>query len=468
MLVADRGIVVLAKGDGLANTELAPMSADSLFEIGSISKAFTACGTLRLEMEGKLRVDAPIGLYLHDVPEHASGITVGHLLSHTSGVSNEGRFQEDTGPAMVKGMLALPLRFAPGTKMEYSNVGYFLLAAIIEQVSGKSYEAFIAEEVLAPAGMTGSRMVGIPPKDPRLVTTRVDARGGRKARASDQPYSMAWGYKGAGGVVSSARDMLAFDKALRGDQLLDETAKGRMFTAGLGEYGCGWYIGSGARGWRHEHSGGVWGYASQMIRHEDGTVIIVLTNGNNDPVGLAKKLEATVIPESSEAMKITLGAAGLLIDATGQPKMLDIEKTAGVRAKRSGGGAIVEMFDRQRPDQTHVRIEMTDPMARVLMAHIHNLSPQRQPAVEGSALCRLRVAWIPYTREQDGGIRLPESARVVVESRYHGLGENGQPVSDMRPTRIVLDEEHGFWPVIISMDEPIASRLADDLEAALK
>ncbi|MCG3122789.1 MAG: D-aminopeptidase [Phycisphaerales bacterium] len=463
VLVADRGGIVLARGYGLADQSLEPITPGSLFDIGSISKAFTAAAVLRLEMEGRLRLDATINQYLDGVPDHATAITIGHLLGHTSGVAAADGRREDSADGVIRAVLHQPPKFAPGSAMEYSNAGYFLLAALIEKVSGVAYEQFVVDQVLGPAGMTSSTMIGLPvphATEPH-VTARVDDQSTRRGRATSQPYAYAWGYKGAGGVVASADDLLRFDRALRSDELLDRAARDRMFTPGPGGYGLGWFVSAGPRGWRHEHSGGVWGYASEMIRHEDGTVVIVLTNGRTDPVRLASLLEAAVIPEMSNQLDVRLHVAGETLDDHGM-----IRTAATISTIRNeGGGWNVLIEDAGRPGTPLVSIALPRRAAADVAGQLETAAAGAT-AQDGPVGCNLWLATMRYTQRADGTIQLPDDVSIRVQPGFSSSDGKGKQFRDGRVTLIVHDEANSFWPVILMLDEATRRRLHAELAAA--
>jgi CubicO group peptidase (beta-lactamase class C family) len=165
VIVAKDGQIVMSKGYGLANREQKiPFTPETVSSIGSITKQFTAAAILKLEMQGKLKVGDPIGKYLPGVPPDKADITIHHLLTHTAGVRADfgGR---DSDPIarddLVKLVLASPLRFKPGVRYEYSNEGYSLAGAIVERVSGASYEAFLSEHLFKPAGTRLPRRRGV-------------------------------------------------------------------------------------------------------------------------------------------------------------------------------------------------------------------------------------------------------------------------------------------------------------------
>ena len=168
-LVADRGKVVYRGAYGVANADWEiPNQVDTKFRLASITKQFTAMLTLLLVKDGKLELDAPITRYLKGYPA-ASGdkVTIHHLLSHTSGIPSytdrEGFMQRDALHSMpvtefVAKFCSEPLAFEPGSKFRYNNSGYFLLGAIIEQVTGTTYRAEMRARVFEPLGMRGHRL----------------------------------------------------------------------------------------------------------------------------------------------------------------------------------------------------------------------------------------------------------------------------------------------------------------------
>ena len=164
LLVAENGEVVLKKGYGLANMEWnIPNGTDTKHRVGSITKQFTSMLIMQLVEEGKVELDKPITTYLKDYPkETGDQVSIHHLLSHTSGVPNMTSFPgffEDMSrdPYSVKELTEIfadsSLVFKPGEKFAYSNSGYILLGAIIEEVTGKSYEEVLHERILDPINM---------------------------------------------------------------------------------------------------------------------------------------------------------------------------------------------------------------------------------------------------------------------------------------------------------------------------
>jgi D-alanyl-D-alanine carboxypeptidase len=164
-IVVVDGEVVLRKGYGLANVELqVPNRPEMVFELGSVTKQFTAAAILMLAERGQLRIEEDVTKYLPDYPTHGRKITIEHLLTHTSGIPSYTslpewipRMREDIRPETLIGFFKdKPLEFEPGERWAYNNSGYVLLGAVIEKVSGKSYEQFIEEEIFKPLGMKDS------------------------------------------------------------------------------------------------------------------------------------------------------------------------------------------------------------------------------------------------------------------------------------------------------------------------
>ena len=245
--------VLLERGYGLADRkQKIPCEPDTVYDIGSITKQFTASAILKLEAQGKLSVGDRMEKHLPGVPNDKKTITLHHLLTHTAGFPSEiGDDDEELRrDAFLERALATKLRSEPGKTYEYSNVGYSLLTAIIEKLSGQSYEAYLREQLFLPAGLEQTGY--------RLPKWRADsiARGydGEKDWGlpnehpwdKDGPY---WNLRGNGGILTTAGDMLRWHRALAGDKVLSADIKKKLFTPHVAEgprgesfYGYGWVI----------------------------------------------------------------------------------------------------------------------------------------------------------------------------------------------------------------------------------
>jgi D-alanyl-D-alanine carboxypeptidase len=231
------GQVALAQGYGQSNVATrAPVSADTRFDIGSVTKTFTAVGVLLLYQESQgtsdpLDLNAPISEYLKNtrsfkLPRKWAGVTTMELLNMSSGIGN--------GPGtlpwqgQVASIAKAPLLFAPGTKSFYSDTNFDLLGELIEQRSGEKYGNFIADHILEPLGMSETQELGRSPTAPNQAVGYNATRQGRWPRAAMQNGPQMYA---AAGMVSSARDMATYMEALLSGQLLDPATYRLMWSS---------------------------------------------------------------------------------------------------------------------------------------------------------------------------------------------------------------------------------------------
>ena len=278
------GKPIYARAYGKANRESGAVAdADTRFRIGSITKQFTATCVMQLAEKGKLEVDDPLRKYLPDYPKSGDKVTLHHLLTHTSGIPS---FTDDEALMKVRGtrhtqaeVLATfkdkPLEFEPGERFAYSNSGYFLLGLVIEKVSGQSYEAYLQEHVLGPAGMKRSSTIDA--EDAPNTAVGYDNDDDDKIeRAHGVDMSLPFS---AGALRSTASDLFAWDRALAGNLLLTDAAKQRMYSPEKDNYAYGWVV------WTEDgrkiagHDGGIDGFASSYRRiPEERLVLVALAN----------------------------------------------------------------------------------------------------------------------------------------------------------------------------------------------
>jgi CubicO group peptidase (beta-lactamase class C family) len=297
VLAATHGQVVAAVGVGSADVAgKIPITPSTLFEIGSVTKQFTAAAALLLTERGKLRLDDSIGRHLPGVPENCCAITVQHLLQHTSGIPGS---NSQGGGDDVEKVLPLFLRggprYEPGTHWEYWNQGYALASEIIARSAGKDYTAFCKEALFAPAGMNATRFTG--DVAPRGLTVAIgrSARGPARS-ALDHPYgSYGFQYRGMGGVVTNVWDLWRWDRALHSERVLSTDSKAKLFQPRLNSYALGWFVRKDSRGRLvQSHGGAVGGFVCELRRYpdEDGC-LFVLCNRDDVPVGeVAQALES--------------------------------------------------------------------------------------------------------------------------------------------------------------------------------
>jgi len=288
VLVARDGAIVTEIAVGSADLEgTVPITTETLFEIASLTKQFTAAAVMRLVQDGTLKLDDPISKHLPGVPESCSAITIEHLLRHTSGIPGT---KSQGGGDDIESVLPEFLRggpqHEPGTHWQYWNQGYAIVTEIIRRASGTEYSTFCKRSLFEPPGMRTARFTG--DEAPEGATVAVGrSRMGPPRSALEHPYgSYGFQYRGMGGAVCSIRDLWAWDRALCGDTILDVTSRRTLFTPGLGDYALGWFVVHQEDGRvTQRHGGGVRGFVCEMRRYPDvNGVIVVLANDDRAPV----------------------------------------------------------------------------------------------------------------------------------------------------------------------------------------
>lgn len=290
--VIKEGKVVKSQGYGLANVELkAPASDATLFELGSITKQFTATAIMMLVEAEKVRLDEPISTYLDDLPDAWKAVTVRQLLNHTSGIKSYtdpdvmdfvALTRTDFTPTKLLALVRdRKSNFAPGTDWAYCNTGYFLLGLIVEKASGQRYSAFLKERIFDPLKMTQTRM-----SNPEAIIPNRSAGYGEflGKLVNRDPIRPTTAFS-AGALISTVGDMARWDAALRAGTLLKSESLAAMTTPAKlasGEtrpYGFGWAIES-RRGHKAQlHGGGTAGFSTMFLRlPDDDLSVIVLTN----------------------------------------------------------------------------------------------------------------------------------------------------------------------------------------------
>jgi len=301
--VLKEGKILKAEGYGLANVELnVPAKPETVYKIGSVSKQLIATGILILMQDGKLGLDDKISKFLEGTPDTWKEITVRHLLTHTSGIVREAPgfdpFKIQNDADVIKTAYSLPLRFAPGEKWEYCNVGYFALAEIISRVSGKSWETFLNERVFAPLGMAATRTTATK----EIVPGRAAGYEWNKGKLQNAAEFLA--LRPSGAFLSTVLDLAKWDAALYSDQILKSSTRELMWTpvrlnsGATHPYGFGWELDSVNGHKRVNHGGSLPGFRAILTRYmDDKLTVIVLTNGDNaTPGAIALGIAEMYIP----------------------------------------------------------------------------------------------------------------------------------------------------------------------------
>jgi CubicO group peptidase (beta-lactamase class C family) len=306
VLVAEGGKVIYKKGFGLANREWnIPNKPDTKFRLGSITKQFTSMLILQLVEQGKIDLEGKLSDYLPYYREDTgSQVTIHHLLTHSSGIpsyTSIPHFLEDISrdpypvEKFVKKYCSGDLEFEPGSKFLYNNSGYFLLGAIIEEITGKTYEEILKERIFDPIGMKNS---GYDRHDP-IISNRATGYSITFDGCINAPYlDMSLPYA-AGSLYSTVEDLYLWDQALYTEKLLSAKMKALLFTPHIQGYGYGWGIreknlpDSEEKLTSISHGGGINGFNTWIERIIEGKHLIVLLN--NTPRARLNQMSDAII-----------------------------------------------------------------------------------------------------------------------------------------------------------------------------
>ena len=287
LLVVRNGTIEKSQGYGFANLEhQVPVKQETIFQSGSVGKQFTATAILKLVEENKLQLTDPLSKFLK-VPDAWKGITIHHLLSHTSGLGDYPEsfsLQKDyTEDQLWKMISAQPLQFQPGEKWNYSNLAYVTLGIVIRKVTGKFYGDFLQERVFGPAGMKTARVIN----DADIIPHRAAGYRLIKGEIKNQEWvSPSLNTTADGSLYFNLQDLAKWDAALNGKSILKKDSLEKMWTpVKLNDgtkkpYGYGWEVKETSSGKRVvEHSGAWQGFTSHISRYvDDGITIAALCN----------------------------------------------------------------------------------------------------------------------------------------------------------------------------------------------
>lgn len=276
VLVQKNHQVIVRKGYGMARWDLElPNTPETLYDIASASKQVTAAAILLLESRGEIDTSKSIAEYLPGVPKEHKSVTVYHLLTHTSGFPRFG--PGGGGPdleAALEGYFSGKRNGKSGKKFEYYNGGYAMLAGIVEQVTGETFEDWVQGNLFVPAGVHYTDFIETDRLDHDLLSEQHNTN-----RLTNR-YIKGWGYKGMGGVLTSVSDLAIWCTALFDGKVLPPNSLQKMITPYKENYGCGWYILESPGGRKViQHGGTAQGFQS-YIRYfmEDDLLILVMTN----------------------------------------------------------------------------------------------------------------------------------------------------------------------------------------------
>ncbi len=298
VLVARDGRVVHRSAHGFADRESAiPNTVDTVFDLGSLSKQFTAAAILHLEERGLLSLDDTLPVYFEDVPEDKRAITIHQLLTHTAALPQyvyDGDFVETARDEAVALAMGAPLVGTPGRRYRYSDTGYGLAAAIVEVASGIAFTEYLTRFLFEPAGMVDTGFY-----NDEMWKSRPVANGYSNGRdvgpvaSRPGPY---WGILGFGGVVSTVDDLMRWRLALEGDTVLRRETARRMFEPYVQEgsndswSGYGWVVWSRSDGETVTGHDGATDSNNSALYYHHGQDILVVALSNAIDRGRGREL----------------------------------------------------------------------------------------------------------------------------------------------------------------------------------
>jgi len=323
-LVARNGEIIYRKAFGMADLELSvPMQPEMVFRIGSITKQFTAVAILQLMEQGKLALDDDITKFIPDYPTQAYKITIEHLLTHTSGIKSytsirrsQSEMRNDMKPEEVIDFFKnQPMEFAPGTKWNYNNSGYFLLGYIIETVTGRTYSEYLQENFFTPLGMTGSCYGS----ERKIIKNRARGYSPDGEGVVNADYlSMTLPYS-AGAIMSTVDDLYKWNRALTSYKLISRESLEKAHTpyklanGKSTSYGYGWFLSELQGSPTIEHGGGINGYLTSSVYLPEEDLFVALFSNNNGkaPEFSALRMAALAIGKPLKTTEMKLEEAAL-------------------------------------------------------------------------------------------------------------------------------------------------------------
>jgi len=348
VLVAEGDRVLVKRAYGEASYELhVPNSAATRFHIASVSKPFTAVAILILEQRGLVRLSDPVSRFLPDFP-NGQKITLEHLLTHTSGIANVNNFPEyatasrfpQTPASLIELFKSKPLGFEPGTKFEYSNSNYNILALVIEQVSHKPYGEFLKEAIFVPAGLRDTGHDG----DASLVIANAASGYQPKGVAGlERAPFLDWSAKtGNGSLYSTTEDLLKFLRAYRQGKLLPRQKVDELWVERPG-HNYGWFV-------RKRHgltavasNGRSPGFTSSIEYYPEKDLTVIVLSNSYSPVSQS--------PVAEDLAALALGEKDVQT-----PAIAPVEVDAGYLERLAGAYQFDEKFFRPHA-KVSIRVE---------------------------------------------------------------------------------------------------------------
>jgi len=349
---------LLLKGYGKADVEWnVPLPVDAVFEIGSVTKQFTAVAILQLRDEGKLSLDDPITKWFPDFDTRGNTLTLRRLLDHTSGIKGltempefgnlavNPRFPRDSAYALIK---RYPFDFKTGEAQIYNNSAFWLLGLVVEKASGGTYEDYVEKKLFEPLGMKRSMYCN----SSENVERRAHGYGVQNGVVRRAPINVhTWPFS-AGSICSTAGDLVTWLKALHGGKVLspksyaEVIAPAKLNDGTATRYAMGLGVGRNSLGFNFiGHGGSIAGFTSEATWYPDGQLAVVVllnSNGNIDPGSIGAELAAELLPVTRPTLKPFTGDVTPLLGtykgpSRGREMILEVTQGAqGIEASVNG------------------------------------------------------------------------------------------------------------------------------------
>lgn len=318
ILIAKNGHVLVSKGYGYSNYQLSiENTPQTKFRIGSLTKGFTAVAIMQLIEHNKLNLDDKLIKFIPDYPR-GDEITLKHLLTCTSGISNHTEFDDFDKERrvyhfsisqVIETFKNKPLNFNPGERFEYSNSNYILLGFIIEQVSKMSYEEYVRQNIFKPLKMENSGFE----KPEKVIKNLAQGYCFRNNEIENAKFRDMSNSYASGALYSTIEDLYKWDRALYTDLLTSKKSRELMFTPFKDNYAFGWGVVDVFNHKMITHSGEIDGFTSNISRSpNDNMCIIILSNFEQTPISrINKDLIAIIfgkeykIPEVINTIKLS-------------------------------------------------------------------------------------------------------------------------------------------------------------------
>lgn len=297
VVVTENGVVIYRGGQGVADVEAGtPITAETVFRLASITKQFTSATILQLAQEGKLSLDDPLSKFIPDYPADGANVTVRQLLNHTSGIQSYtgivGWMTEAktarafTTKELIDEFKDMPMQFQPGEKFAYNNSGYIVLGAIIEDVTGKSWNDAIVARISEPLGLSSIASFADEGTVPKMAVGYTSGEDDA-ITFSQKVHANVPG--AAGGLRGTVLDLARWADALHGGKVIDQTHYSQMIAPTVLNDGEEEGYGFGIRPYEIRnadaigHSGGIFGFATNSAYLPDSGIFVAVFANSDSP-----------------------------------------------------------------------------------------------------------------------------------------------------------------------------------------